>query len=113
MPLNRTISFPQVDLLSLAIANDLNFDMANPVEFAFDIDGAFTEGELCLGLTPMEQTREVVVFRYRAHTSPATAVDRFDDDWRTCERCLKCSCLLQSGSTLCPGDQGNVAFRSK
>ena len=58
--LQRTIAFAEMDRMALAIAENLNFDMARIVEKFFEIDGIIAKGRLGFAARGGERVRQVL-----------------------------------------------------
>jgi hypothetical protein len=78
--LQRTVALAKVDRLALAIAKDLNLDVARPLQVFLDIDFVVAEGGLCLAAGGAEGNFDFFVVLGDLHAAPAAAGGCLDDD---------------------------------
>ena len=77
--LERAIAFSQVDRATLAVAEDLEFDMARIAEVFLDIDRGIAEGGLGLAPGLLHQAFELVLCIADLHPAPASARGSLDN----------------------------------
>jgi len=78
--LDGAVTLPQVHRIALAVADDLDLNVARPVDEALDEDGAVAEGRLGLGGRRLEEGHEVLHLAHDAHALAAAAHGGLHDD---------------------------------
>jgi hypothetical protein len=79
-PLQRTVAFAEVNRGTLAVAHDLEFDMARLGEVFLDIDGVVAEGGAGLGAGVGQGVGKVVGRARYLHAAAAAAGGSLDED---------------------------------
>ena len=72
-----------MDGIALAVAEDLHLDMPGPVDPPFGIDNATAEGALGFAFCGRDRTFQFAGVANDAHTPPAAAGSRLDDQRKT------------------------------
>ena len=78
--LNRTISFEQMDHVSVAIGQQLDFNMFWLVQETLDETGSIAERRLGLGSGSLKRIGNIVSFSHHTHTSSTTTKSGLDDN---------------------------------
>src|SRR5690606_11037322 len=78
--LDRAVALAEVDDVAVRVAEDLELDVARPLEVLLDVDRAVAERAERLGAGELEAAREIVGVARDAHALPAPAVGGLDDD---------------------------------
>src|SRR5690606_23264577 len=78
-PLKRAFALAKIDD-SLAVANDLNFDVTRLANELFDIKLAIAESGLRFGATAFKGVRQFGRIAHRAHAAPAATRQRLKHD---------------------------------
>ena len=96
----------------MAVRQDLELDVAGPLDVLLEVDLAVAEGLLGLAPGDVELLGEGDVVVGDPHAAPAAARDRLDDD-RVADRraTLTASASVSTGPSL-PGNDGTPAFRT-
>lgn len=79
-PLDRAVTFEQVDSVALGVSEELHLDVTGALEEPLDKDGAVTEGGLGLAHGPLERVLEIRHFADHTHTTTSTTHRSLDDD---------------------------------
>src|SRR5436190_2552891 len=77
-PLQGAVAFAEMDRIALAIAEDLDFDMARPLEIFFEIDITIAERRLRFCLRRLDRILKVGFGMRDLHASPTAAGRRLD-----------------------------------
>mmetsp|Transcript_30589 Transcript_30589/g.64717 ORF Transcript_30589/g.64717 Transcript_30589/m.64717 type:complete len:261 (-) Transcript_30589:276-1058(-) len=82
-PLNGTIAFPKVNHITLAITNDLNFNVSWRFDISFNEAGSITKRRQGFGTCRLEEGGKILAIANYPHTLPATSHGSLDDHGKT------------------------------
>src|SRR5205807_8151120 len=78
-PLQGAFTLPEVDDVAVAVAEQLDLDVARPVDVALQVDAAVLEGALGLAAGGLEARLERRLVAGHAHAAAAAAGRRLDE----------------------------------
>ena len=109
--LDRALALAEMHDGAVMIAEDLELDVARPLDVLLDVDVADAERRLRLALRRLERLAELAGLADDAHAAAAAAGDGLDDDRVTRDPCATLSAFSSpsTGPSL-PGRIGTPAF---
>ncbi|KAH3663370.1 hypothetical protein OGAPHI_005360 [Ogataea philodendri] len=111
--LNRTVSFEQMDNVSVVIGQKLHLNVLWFVQEPFDKAGTVTKGGLCLRGCSAESVRNVLTFTNDSHTTTSTTKGGLDDDRVAVFVHKVLSLVNRVDWAICSGNNRNIALASQ